>query len=218
MAWNSSPPWQEQQNPWAEPTSQHDLTESGWNAQGSEQDSQEGNARPLEGSWNTWTAASANDVAPQNPKNNLQAATDQLQQGLQQVRAQDLHQNTIAAMRVLHNTLGTWLPATVQDASAQEHTQSTSACHCAPIQSGVYQCHPEDTCTYHLAQLTKIGRITPIDDAGVWSYCRCSQKITATGMPCNSLVIIRHGWHCLSTLQWVRTGPNKGWVCPKARH
>ena len=207
MAWNSSPPWQEQQHPWAEPTSQHHLTESGSNAQGSEQDSQEG-------SWNTWSAVSAND--------NLQAATDQFQQELRHVRAQDLHQNTIAALRVLHNTLGTWLPATVQDAPAQDHEQSTSACHCVPIQSGQYQCHPDDTCTYDLAQLTKVGRIAPIDDAGVWHYCRCSQKITATGMPCNSLVIIRHGSYCLNNLQWVRTGPKtgstKGWVCSKERH
>jgi hypothetical protein len=222
MAWHGSSSWEY----WGEPTSQHDMTESGRPVPSNEQDTQEENVNPPEGSWITWTVASANEVAPQFHENSLQAASDQLQQELRHVRAQDLDQNTVAALRVLHNTIGTWLPATVQEASTQQHTLRTSACHCSPNQLGEYKCHRDDTYTYDLAQLTndarRVGKILPIDDSQLWQYCRCSQTITATGLPCDSLVVIRHGFYCMQNLKWTRTGPKcngtKGWVCTKERH
>ena len=137
---------------------------------------------------------------------------DQLSASLKVATASLVDEETVIAARRLHAELAHWLPTVVAA------TSITTACHCSAT-AHENRCRADVLVTFDPAQMTTIGRLTPLREFDCWSYCRCSAYLDTTGAQCDSFVIVRHGGCCIPLTGWHKAGGKaKKFICCKLRH
>ena len=137
---------------------------------------------------------------------------NQLSASLKTATASLVDEETVIAAKRLHAELAHWMP-TVTAA-----TTITAACQCSTT-SHEHRCRADVQVTFDPAQMTVIGRLTPLREFECWSYCRCSAYMDTTGAQCDSFVIVRHGGCCMPLTGWHKAGGKaKKFICDKPRH